>query len=50
MDVRAVREQHLDDIGMFLRHRPHERRLAASGARIHVGASRQQLFDDVGIA
>jgi hypothetical protein len=50
MDVRAVRKEDLDDIGMLLGHRPHERRLAAGGARIHAGAPRQQLFDDGRIA
>ena len=50
MDVRAVREQHLDDIGVLLRHRPHERRLFARAARVHVGALGDQLFDHDGTA
>ena len=30
---------------MFLRYRPHERRLTARSGRVHVGALRDQLFD-----
>ena len=33
---------------MVLRHRPHERRLAARTARVHLGPMRQQQLDDVG--
>ena len=48
MNVRAVREQNLDHIGMFLRRRPHQRRLPPRRVRVHVGALRDQLFDDDG--
>jgi hypothetical protein len=50
MNIGAVREQQLDDLGVFLRHRPHERRLTACASRVHIGALGQQLFDHVRIA
>ena len=36
MDVGSAGEQHLDDLWMFLRDRPHQRRLAARAARVRV--------------
>jgi hypothetical protein len=50
MDVGAVREQHFDDVGVFLRHGPHERRLAARRARVRVGAPGKELFDDLRVS
>ena len=50
MNVGSVRDEHLHDVGMLLRDRPHQRRLAARGARIHVGPFGDQLFDDDGTA
>ncbi len=50
LHVGAVREQHLHDVGMLLRHRPHQRRLAARRVRIHVRVLVEQLFNDVRIA
>ena len=38
VDVGAMREQHLDDVGMLLRDGPHQRRLAACRVHVHVGA------------
>ncbi len=50
MDIGAMREQQLDDLGVFLRNRPHERCLTARASRVHVGALGQQLFDHGRIA
>ena len=45
LDVGAGREQHLDHLGMLLRHRPHERRLASRRACVHVGTASEQLLE-----
>ena len=45
-----VLEENLDDFRMFLRHGPHQRRLASSGANIDIRAFGKQLFHDSGIA
>ena len=45
VEIGMVREQHLDDIGMLLRHRPHERRLAARAMHIRIPALSEQQFD-----
>src|SRR2546422_8024498 len=37
-NISAMGEQNLDDFRMLLRNGPHQRRLAACGAGIHVGA------------
>jgi hypothetical protein len=46
-DIGTVREQDARDVGMLLRDRPHERRLAANGLRVDVGAFLQQQLDDL---
>ena len=47
----APREQRLDDPGVLLRHRPHQRRLVAPAFhRVHVSAFGEQLPDDLHIA
>ena len=44
MHVGAVRKQDFHDIRMLLRDRPHERRLAACGARVHVRSLGDELL------
>ena len=50
VDVGTVRDEHLDDVGMLLRDGPHQRGLPARRADVDLGALRQQLFDDLGVA
>ena len=50
VNIRAVRQQHLDDIRVCLRDRPHQRGLPARAARVHVRVPGDQLPDDIGIA
>jgi len=46
-DIGTVREQDARDVGMLLRDRPHERRLAANGLRVDVGPFLQQQLNDL---
>src|SRR6267143_745306 len=50
MNIGTVSEQHLHDLGMLLRDRPHERRLAPCTTRVHVGALGDQLLYNCSIA
>ncbi len=50
LHIRAVREEHLDDVRMPLGDGPHECGLASRTMRVHIRALREQLLDDLSTA